>query len=74
LQSLSRVFFVPAHLGHLAEADLFAFLRIGFVERSAQSFGQLDGIIIGPEVHEEQPWVFVQHVAVKGRYVDERSA
>ena len=40
------------------------------VERGAQPLGELDGVVIGPEMHEEQPRLLVQHVAVVGGYVD----
>src|SRR5215510_2602454 len=40
------------------------------VERGAQPLGELHGVIIGPEVHEEQPRLLVEHVAVHRRHFD----
>ena len=34
------------------------------------SFGQLDRVVIGPEMYEEESRLLVEHVAVQGRYVD----
>src|SRR5947209_6324217 len=42
----------------------------GLVERSAQPPGELDGIVVRPEVHEEKPGLLVQHVAVNRRDLD----
>src|SRR5262245_5959617 len=42
----------------------------GLVERRAQALRQLQGIIVGPEMAEEQTWLLVQHVAVQGGYLD----
>src|SRR5258708_5019364 len=36
----------------------------GLVERGAQALGELDGVVIGPEVHEDQARLLGQHVAV----------
>src|SRR6266849_5944249 len=40
------------------------------VERGAQSPGKLQGVVIGPEMKKEQPWLLIQHVAVDRGYVD----
>src|ERR1700739_2147667 len=40
------------------------------VKRRAQSFCKFHRVIIGPEMHEVQAWLFIKHVAVKGRYLD----
>src|SRR5882757_9803304 len=40
------------------------------VECSAQASGKFQRIVTGPEMEEEQPRLFVQHVAVDGGYVD----
>src|SRR5262249_27115116 len=36
----------------------------------AQTLGELDGVVIGPEMHEEQPRLLIQHVAVQRRHLD----
>jgi hypothetical protein len=36
----------------------------GLVECSAYALGELEGIIVRPKVHEEQAWLFGEHVAV----------
>ena len=40
------------------------------VECGAQSLGQLQGVVVGPEMQEEQPRLLVQHVTVDRRDVD----
>src|SRR5215471_15907806 len=40
------------------------------VDCGAQSLGELYGVVIGPEVHEEQPRLLVEHVAVDRRHLD----
>src|SRR5262249_46471066 len=40
------------------------------VEGGAQSLGKLHGVVIGPEVHEEQPRLLVEHVAMDRRHLD----
>jgi len=40
------------------------------VEHRAQPGCQLGRVVIGPEVHEEQPWLVVQHVVVQRRDLD----
>ena len=42
----------------------------GLVERGAQSLGELQCIVIGPEMQEEQPRLLIQHVAVDRRDID----
>ena len=39
-------------------------LARGLVDRGAQATGELDRVIVGPEVHEDQPRLLGQHVAV----------
>src|SRR5437899_7795564 len=38
---------------------------VGLVECCTKPLRQLYGIIVGPEVHEKQPWLLVQHVTVQ---------
>src|SRR6266566_3546730 len=40
------------------------------VEPAAEPARQLDRIRHGPEVHEEEPRLVVQHVVVQGRHLD----
>jgi hypothetical protein len=40
------------------------------VQRGAESLGEPYGIVIGPEVHEDDPWLLGEHVAVNRRHVD----
>src|SRR5215204_2082050 len=40
------------------------------IERCAQSPGQLQGIVMRPEMHENQPGLFGQHVAVDCSHLD----
>src|SRR3974390_1177946 len=42
----------------------------GLVKRGAQLSSKLQCVVIGPEMHEEQPRLLVEHVAVKGRHLD----
>src|ERR1700736_1761142 len=42
----------------------------GLVESSAQPAGKLQRVVIGPEMHEEQPRLLVEHVAVERRHLD----
>src|SRR4051794_20803356 len=37
------------------------------IQRGAQSACEFDSVVVGPEMHEDQPWLLVQHVAVDGR-------
>src|SRR4029077_17776280 len=41
-----------------------------FVERGAQTFGEFYGVVICPKMHEVKAWLFVEHVAVQGRYLN----
>jgi hypothetical protein len=41
-------------------------LRVCFIKRSVKSLRQLDGVIVGPEVHEVEMWLIVEHVIVHG--------
>jgi len=45
-------------------------LDIHLIERRAQPARQLDGISLSPEVHEEEPRTFIQHVAVQRGHGD----
>src|SRR5882757_6595027 len=47
-----------------------AFRACRFVERGTQALGELDRVVIRPEMHEEEPRLFVQHVTVERRDVD----
>ena len=49
------------HLRTLAPGE------VDLVQRRPQAFRELLPIIIGPEVHEEKPRLFVEHVRVQGR-------
>ena len=42
----------------------------GLVECGAQSLGELDGVVIGPEVHEDEPRLLGEHVAVHRGHLD----
>jgi hypothetical protein len=44
--------------------------RVCLVQRGPESSGHLGRIVIGPEMHEEQPRLLRQHVAVKRRYLN----
>src|SRR5882724_860016 len=35
-----------------------------FIQRCAQAAGELQGVVIGPEVHEEEPRLLLQHMAM----------
>src|SRR5258706_8500495 len=55
--------------------DTFSFLTLALcarrlVERGAQSLGKLQGIVIGPEMKEEQPRLLIQHVAMDRGHLD----
>src|SRR5436190_19699815 len=43
---------------------------VGLIQRRSKSFRQLHHVIVRPEVHEEQPRLLVEHVAVNGRNGD----
>src|SRR6185312_4715564 len=58
------------HNGIAVSGRLLALLRVGFVKSCPQPFGKFNRIIIGPEMHEKQPWLFFEHVAVYSRYRD----
>src|SRR5215208_5954982 len=40
-------------------------LRPGLVERSTQASRELHGVVVRPEVHEEEPGLFSQHMTVQ---------
>src|SRR6266849_9976686 len=40
------------------------------VQGRLQPFGQGDGVVIGPEMHEEQPGLLIQHVVVERGHLD----
>src|SRR5580704_17678802 len=42
----------------------------GLVKRCAQPAGKLQRVVVAPEMHEEQPRLLVEHVAVKRRHLD----
>src|SRR6266545_4813283 len=42
----------------------------GLVECGAQSAGELQGVVVRPEVQEEEPRLLGQHVAMDRRYLD----
>ena len=42
----------------------------GLVERRAQALRELHRVVVGPEMHEEQARLLVQHVAVQGGDLD----
>src|SRR5215469_9585955 len=41
-----------------------------FVQTPAQPFRKLDGVVVGPEMHKEQPRLLIEHVAVQSSYLD----
>src|SRR6516164_8559776 len=47
-----------------------AFCDGGLVERRPYSLGELLGIVIRPEMNEEHPRLFIEHVAVDCRHLD----
>src|SRR4051794_3766974 len=47
-----------------------AFRLRRLVERGAQPLGELDSVVVCPEVHEDQPRLFAQHVTVDRRHLD----
>src|SRR6266849_7563185 len=47
-----------------------AFRQPDLAQGRLQASGQLPGIIVGPEMHEEQPRLFGKHVAVQRRHLD----
>src|SRR5260370_858220 len=47
-----------------------SFFSICLVQRGSQSIGQLYRIFVGPKMHEEQAWLFIQHVAVQRSDLD----
>src|SRR3982751_5190608 len=47
-----------------------AFRSSDAIQSRPQPSGQLLGIIVGPEVHEEQPGLVLEHVVVDGRDLD----
>src|SRR5512137_1012526 len=47
---------------------------ICLIQRRTQSASELDGIVIRPEMHKEQPRFLFQHMAVQGCHVDAISA
>src|SRR5260370_40827262 len=42
----------------------------GLVERGAKALGELDGVVIGPEVHEDDSRLLRQHVAMDRGHLD----
>src|SRR6266550_2852063 len=40
------------------------------IDCRAQSLGQFDGIVVGPEMHEEQPRLLIEHVTVYRSHLD----
>src|SRR4051812_10356721 len=44
--------------------------QVDLVQRLAQSGRQFLGIVMGPEVHEEQPGLVIEHVVVQGGDLD----
>ena len=45
-------------------------LARGLVDGSTQATGELNSVVVGPEVHEDQPRLFGQHVAMYRRDLD----
>src|SRR5262245_14168733 len=58
----------PCPVWVLASSSLLAHVHL--VQRRAQARSQLPGIVIGPEMHEEQPGLLVQHMTVESRDFD----
>src|SRR5215218_2427195 len=44
--------------------------RLHLIERRPQALGHLLGVVVGPEVHEEEPRLLAEHVVVDGRHLD----
>src|ERR1700676_1884836 len=42
----------------------------GLLERRAQAFGELHGVVVGPEVNEEHSGLLREHVIVDRRHLD----
>jgi hypothetical protein len=55
-----------AHFGNAVELVL----HVDFVERGPQSLGELPDVVVGPEMHEEEPRLVGQHVVVQGGHLD----
>ena len=55
---------------HFGRHGALVFGNRDLVESGTQTLGQFARLIIGPEVHEEQPRLFVQHVTVNGGHLD----
>src|SRR5215469_4233160 len=53
-----------------APIDVSALAARRLVERGTQAFRELECIVIGPEVQEEQPRLLVEHVAVNRCHLD----
>lgn len=44
--------------------------KVHLIECGSQSLRKLLGIVAGPKMHEEKPWLVAQHVIVDGRDLD----
>jgi hypothetical protein len=44
------------------------------VERGTDAARQFHGVVVGPKMDEEHPWLLVEHVIVDRRYFDIGSA
>jgi hypothetical protein len=53
----------------MTAASLFA-ARVGAVERRPEATRELRRVVIGPEMHEEQARLLVQHVTMKRSHID----
>src|SRR5258708_31171316 len=56
--------------GACTDLSRSAFRQLDLVQGRLQASRQLSGIIVCPEMHEEQPRLFGEHVAVQRRHLD----
>src|SRR5437016_12864872 len=54
----------------LFKMRLLWFSMLDLVQGRLQTSGQLPGVIVCPEMHEEQPRLFGKHVTVQRRHLD----
>src|SRR5215212_3275982 len=49
---------------------ILLFSAVCFVKCSTKPLPKLLGIVVGPEVHKEDPWLLIEHVVVKRYHLD----
>src|SRR5437762_13662739 len=57
-------------LAPAAVSRFLAFLGINLVESGAQTLRQLLRVVICPEMHEKEPRLLVEHMAMQCRHLD----